>query len=316
MGDAAGGNALHTHIVRPGYTAAELRTMLEGNDTGNKLIDGARPCPLPVRSRLTRLPVPTERDDEDRTPLGRACEVAGPEGPRMVEALLEHGADPSRGFWDDEGGIWMETLTELDDFRNEESKRLVEAAEARIAAARSERPTAERLIAWASAPVVEADIAADRRKGGELINAGIDVEDEERPNSLLDDVSAGGGGKTALMAAAEKNAAHRVSLLLSKKADFRAPPNPHPFICTAVLRSLLTQPGEAWWPDSHALRRFGTAGKHDNEAQHHTALWWAYKGNARQCIDIFVRTNPSLSPSSPPNLRLCACCGVCRRRRV
>ena len=44
MDDAAGGNALHTHIVRPGYTAAELRTMLEGNDTGNKLIDGARPC--------------------------------------------------------------------------------------------------------------------------------------------------------------------------------------------------------------------------------------------------------------------------------
>ena len=45
MDDAAGGNALHTHIVRPGYTAAELRTMLEGNDTGNKLIDGARLCP-------------------------------------------------------------------------------------------------------------------------------------------------------------------------------------------------------------------------------------------------------------------------------
>ena len=51
MDDAAGGNALHTHIVRPGYTAAELRTMLEGNDTGNKLIDGARPCLLPVRRR-------------------------------------------------------------------------------------------------------------------------------------------------------------------------------------------------------------------------------------------------------------------------
>ena len=52
MDDAAGGNALHTHIVRPGYTAAELRTMLEGNDTGNKLIDGDAPARcLSVRSR-------------------------------------------------------------------------------------------------------------------------------------------------------------------------------------------------------------------------------------------------------------------------
>ena len=181
---------------------------------------------------LTACLWPAERDDGDFTPLGRACEVAGPEGPRMVEALLEHGADPSRGFYGGPEDGWSDTIVEFLDFDkdNEESRRLVEAAEARIAALRGEEPTAERLIAWASAPVVEADIAADRRKGAELINAGIDVEDEERPNSLLDDVSAGGGGKTALMAAAQKNAAHRVSLLLSKNADFRAPQNPHPFI--------------------------------------------------------------------------------------
>ena len=164
-------------------------------------------------------PIDDAHDDgqSSRTTLMRSCMVASQLGERMVGVLLAHGADPSKGYFDETEEEWLEDWDEeFEDELHAPSLALVAAKRAAVERRKQGTTAAalgQQLRVWAAT-----SDAVRVEDGAELLLAGADVNETD----------AEGGGKTALILACERGLAPRVRLLLSKGAAAGQPSNGGP----------------------------------------------------------------------------------------
>ena len=182
---------------------------MEPSGWSSSILASGRPEEL--QTRLALWPMAVDIDApvcEGESTLMRACRRTDKEGQRMVEILLEHGADPDKGLFDpSEEPQWIADWAEEfeDDLYAPSLDRVAakrQAVETR-ASGRTVAALEHALRTWASTP------NAPVEEGGELLLAGAGI------NSTGEE----SGGRTALILACERGFVRQVRLLLSKGAD-------------------------------------------------------------------------------------------------